>query len=245
MKRIHISICDLETESIRLYEKFCQEFALKKELDLAIKTYSDGKLFLDDIKDPDFCNDLDILIVDIYLESTTGIEVAKIVRDAGFKGAIIFISNPEDNRYYEDLFDVMAFNFILKKNFNTERFEDILCRAVRAIGKMKGEYLMLNYAGVRRKIDISTIQYFEIQGDHLIRVYYEDTDFAFLSTMGKIEKQLAGRQFCRNHSSFLVSLDYIKQLDGNEILMNDGKRIPISRNYKRQVVEKWEKWWVQ
>lgn len=242
MKRIHVAICDLEADSIKLYEKMCREFGQKKELDLAIKTYSDGKSLLEDIRDPDFCNDLDILLVEIYLKSMSGIEVAKIIRDAGFKGAIIFVSNPKDNQYYEDMFDVKAFNFIFKNNDNTARFEDVLYQAIKAIGKMKSEYLMLNYAGERCKIDTGTIRYFEIQGDHLIRVYYEDTNFTFFSTMGKLEKQLSGRQFCRSHNSFIVSLDYISKLDGNEILMKDGKRIPTSRSYKPRVVELWEKW---
>ena len=137
----------------------------------------------------------------------------------------------------------------LKNNYNRNiielpiaRFEDVLLRAVKAIGKMKCEYLLVNYAGVRCKIDVSTIRYFEIHGNHLIRVFYEDKDFAFFSTMEKIEKQLGGRQFCRNHISFMVLLDFIEKLDGNEILMKDGVRIPIGRHYKKKLIALWEEW---
>ena len=242
MEKVHIAICDSDLDSIVFYEECCRDFGDKYGFDMAIETYKDSALLLRDMKDPEMCDILDILLIEIYLDSTTGIEAAKKIRDAGFKGAIIFVSNPKSSQYYEDIFDVMAFNFVRKQSGNINRFEDVLHKAIKAIGKIKSEYLMLNFAGARRKVDISTIRYFEIQGNHLIRVYYDDTDFAFYSTMGKLENQLAGRQFCRIHKSFMISLNYLKHLDGYEAVMKDGLRIPIGRSYKDRLVALWEEW---
>lgn len=242
MEKVHIAICDSDTDSVSFYGECCRSFGIKHDFDMAIETYKDSALLLKDMKDPDLCHILDILLIEIYLGSITGIEAAKKIRDAGFEGAIIFVSNPKDSQYFEDIFDVMAFNFVRKKSGNINRFEDVLYKAIKAVGKMKSEYLMLNFAGARRKVDISTIRYFEIQGNHLLRVFYDDTDFAFYSTMGKLENQLAGRQFCRIHKSFMISLDYLKHIDGNEVVMKDGLRIPLGRAYKDRLVALWEDW---
>lgn len=245
MNEIHVAICDSDIESMGYYERLCLEFGRKQGFEILIKTYKDSSLLINDAKNPDFRDTLDILLIEIYLNPLSGIETAKFIRGAGFNGAIIFVSNLKDAGCIEDVFDVMAFNFVRKKNGNIGRFENVLQRAIEAAGKMRCEYLLLSYAGDRRKIDINTIRYFEVQGDHLIRVNYAETDFAFFSTIGKLEKQLVGRRFCRVHTSFLVSMDHIEQISGNEILTDHGHRIPIGRSYRSNLLAMWKEWGAQ
>lgn len=242
MEELHVAICDSDIESMGYYEDLCLDFGCKQGFDLSIKKYKNSGLLLDDINDPEFRDTLDILLIEIQIKSVNGTETAKIMRETGFNGAIIFISNPDDSKCFEDVFDVLAFSFVHKKSVNTARFENVLQQAVKAVGKMRREYMLLSYAGDRRKIDINTIKYFEIQGNHLIRVFYADKDFTFFSTMGKLEEQLSCRRFFRVHISFLISLDHIEQINSNEILMDNGQRIPIGRSYKSRLLAAWKEW---
>jgi DNA-binding LytR/AlgR family response regulator len=56
-------------------------------------------------------------------------------------------------------------------------------------------------------------------------------------TFSGLESQLPMDRFLKVHKSFLVSLNKIKAVEGNEILMGNA-RIPISRNLKDEVMQK-------
>ena len=50
-----------------------------------------------------------------------------------------------------------------------------------------------------------------------------------------LEENLDGASFIRVHKSYIVSIDKIEGIEGNEILIQ-SHRIPISRNYREQVL---------
>ena len=57
----------------------------------------------------------------------------------------------------------------------------------------------------------------------------------------KFEAQLSGYPFfCRVHSSHLVNINYLKKYYKGEsyLLMKDGSKVPVSRTYKSNFVEK-------
>jgi DNA-binding LytR/AlgR family response regulator len=46
-----------------------------------------------------------------------------------------------------------------------------------------------------------------------------------------IPKLLTDKRFAQCHRSFVVNMDAISGIQGNVAIMNDGKNIPISKNY--------------
>ena len=54
-------------------------------------------------------------------------------------------------------------------------------------------------------------------------------------TMTSLESQLPKEQFLKVHKSYIVGVQHIKAIEGNEILIGTS-RIPISRNLKDDVV---------
>ncbi len=66
---------------------------------------------------------------------------------------------------------------------------------------------------------------------------YEDWEYAmqgfFLAhkSLTSITEELPKNRFLRIHRSFTVALDKIQAIEGNSVLLQKGKRIPIGRKY--------------
>lgn len=59
------------------------------------------------------------------------------------------------------------------------------------------------------------------------------------STIGNLADQLAAFGFFRCHKSYLINLRHIRALDTqrNQVLMSNGERCPVSRNYRKGILE--------
>ena len=57
-----------------------------------------------------------------------------------------------------------------------------------------------------------------------------DTTEQVMGTMREYEKKLSAKGFIRIHKGFLVNFRNIYSIEQNDIVLNDGKRLPLSRN---------------
>lgn len=63
-------------------------------------------------------------------------------------------------------------------------------------------------------------------------------------TLKEVEEVLDNKGFCRVHASYLINLKHVERYirgDGGEIIMADGKNIPVSRNKKQEFLNLLEK----
>ena len=58
-----------------------------------------------------------------------------------------------------------------------------------------------------------------------------------LNTMKKLEVELPSKQFIRIHKSYIVAIDQIEMLEGNQIIVGKVK-IPIGASYKDEVMRR-------
>jgi two-component system response regulator YesN len=77
-------------------------------------------------------NEPDIMITDIQMPIMTGTELAKRVREEGYKTKIIFLTGYDDFEYVKEAFRVQATDYILKP-FMTEELEKLLLKVEKQI----------------------------------------------------------------------------------------------------------------
>ena len=70
-----------------------------------------------------------------------------------------------------------------------------------------------------------------------MRLYCEEDMIEYYEKMDELEKELKG-SFVRCHKSFLVNLMHVRSVDGRDITLMNGKKIPISRNKSAETKEK-------
>ncbi|RAJ01569.1 LytTR family two component transcriptional regulator [Chitinophaga skermanii] len=97
-----------------------------------------------------------------------------------------------------------------------------------------------------RMMPIKEILYCESDGGYTRIFMQQQHDKAVLicRTLKEVEDVLKEKGFFRVHNSYLINLSYIDKYikgDGGEIVMSDGKSIPVSRNRKQEFLTRIER----
>jgi DNA-binding LytR/AlgR family response regulator len=76
-----------------------------------------------------------------------------------------------------------------------------------------------------------------VQGtQNYITLYTLKGKYMTLLNLKNLEENLDSKSFIRVHKSYIVSIDKIEGIEGNEIFIQSN-RIPISRNYREQIMQ--------
>ena len=60
---------------------------------------------------------------------------------------------------------------------------------------------------------------------------------SFPVSLAQLEEQTEEKQFIRCHNSYLVNLRHIRRLDNQNLILDNGQELPISRTYLKQCQE--------
>lgn len=96
-------------------------------------------------------------------------------------------------------------------------------------GKYKVLYKNIRYAETHKR---NVLLHFENQ----IQVIHKNMK----EVAALLETQ---RQFCRCHASFAVNLSYVKGVEGLEVLLTTGERIPVSQPKRKAFMAKMTDFW--
>ena len=86
------------------------------------------------------------------------------------------------------------------------------------------------------KIDIADILYIEALHKY-IKIVTAEKNYTTLFSMNAIELEIPSNLFYRCHRSFIVNIDKVKLIDGNQAII-DKYKIPISKLNKTELITK-------
>lgn len=167
----------------------------------------------------------DIIFLDILMSGLDGMKTARLLREKAFDKIIVFISSSRE--YVFEAYDVEAFHYLVKP-VDAYKLKNILKRAVKKLEHHREEFLIVNKERQRKKFVLDDIYYFEIHG-RIVSVHCAEGIFDFYEQMGNLERNLKGKGFCRCHKSFLVNLGYVDSYNRQEILLDNGEKVPIAK----------------
>jgi len=223
MGNIQIAICDTDPVSLSGYQKVCQSICRENGLSSNVIPLNSANALRFEMQDSAFCAKLQVLIID---PECCG-DAAAAARAMGYQGLILFVSNSMDISLMQQALDVRAYNFVSKGDL--PRFSKLLVEMFRLLGEQKRQYIAVSCGGEYRQIELSDIYYFETTMDHMVHVWYAGGDFVFQSSLSALEKRLSDHGFFRAHRSFLVSLQQMHRLTFDQITLNTGAEVPVSR----------------
>lgn len=101
--------------------------------------------------------------------------------------------------------------------------------------------LLIKKKGKEFIINLNNVSSIESGGNY-IYIHYNNEVYPMRSTMNKMIKRLDHNQFMRVHRSYIVNLDFIKEIISPEnqvfkIIMNNNSTIPLSRKYRNHLIE--------
>lgn len=138
----------------------------------------------------------------------------------------------------------------LKKPFSFERFYKAIQKAEEQISLLRLRdsnpapeervsyiYIKANKKAIR--IEIADIRIIEGLGDY-IKIHTEKQQLVTNLSMKKMEELLSPEEFIRIHKSFIVRMDAIQSIEGNQVEIGKLK-LPIGNNFRQEFNELIEK----
>lgn len=98
------------------------------------------------------------------------------------------------------------------------------------------ERFLVRKLGKEFLIAAAEVEYLQASGNY-VNLHLHSRDYPLRSTMAAIEPRMNPNKFFRVHRSYMVNLDFIKEIEPLDtgdarILMKDGSKIPCSRRYR-------------
>ncbi len=218
--KYQIAICD-DSDDDRSYEKdLAMRWAKERGHEIAIEIFVSAEDFLFRYDEK---SDYDIILLDVEMGETDGVEMAKRVRKHDDAVQIIFITGYND--YISEGYEVAALHYLIKP-VREEKLFAVLDRAAEKLRKNE-KLLSFEIGDEMIRIPIYRIRYADVMGNYV--TIHAKEDVTVKMTLGELEKQLDERFFRVGRSS-IVNLTKISRVSKNEIKLEDGNRIPIPRS---------------
>lgn len=223
---IRIAICDNEPAILKMMNEYLVRFHLKYELELQIKTFTEGKKLLAHEKE------YDIIFLDINLTEENGIEIGRKIRETDKRVKLIFLSAHDG--YMKDAFQIHAFHYILKP-VSEDEIHKVLLEAITYDDLCKDCELCFRTKNGLVNINVDNILFFEYQNRKVL--LHSSTD-GILELPGEkiscIAEKMRPYYFEVSHKSFVVNLCQVESIKSYIVHMKYGKTIPLSQLYSKQ-----------
>jgi DNA-binding LytR/AlgR family response regulator len=186
-------------------------------------------------------HNIDLVFLDINMPEISGIAFAKSLNKSI---KIIFTTAYRD--YAVEGFELKAVDYLLKpiaferllKAINT--YFETLPNSEKQIQKNTetNDFIFVRSDRKMIKIDFEAIVYIESFSDYL-KIHLETETIVTRETISAIEAKLPKQKFMRIHRSYIISIAHINSFT-NEHITIKNKALPISRSYKKEVLEQLE-----
>lgn len=195
----------------------------------------------------------DIVFIDVEVPQVFGFELLSLLPEP--RPSIIMITS--DPSYAVEGFSQQVTDYILKP-FTFDRFMRSIKRAQtekqsqshrnisNGINFYQGttledtheqaKFLLVKEKKKLTRIDPLEIQCVEGMRDYL-KIHFIDRVSILHLTLAKIEDRLPNPPFLRVHKSFIINKDSIKEIDGNELSLTNGKKIVIGLTFRNSLFE--------
>lgn len=173
---------------------------------------------------------IDIIFLDIDMPFFSGLDIAKMITEKGLKTLLVFVTSYDALVYQTFAYRPFAF---IRKSFFQEEIGDIIKRLEQELLSWREE-LVLQKAQEIVRILVEDIYYIEASGNY-IDIYTKNGIERYRTTLANMENELKGRSFLRCHKGYLVNIRHINRMKNNEIELTDGSKLPVGRNYEKEV----------
>jgi DNA-binding LytR/AlgR family response regulator len=177
---------------------------------------------------------IQLLITDIEMSPISGLDFIKTLQNPPLT---IFVTSHRD--YALDCYEVSPIDFLVKPIEPLRFFksiEKVRLRLTEAPNSIEPYfYVWENKAYVQ--INYRDVQYIKAEGN-FVHIVTPDQTYIPTGTITKLEEKLKADVFLRVHRSYLVHRNAILRVAKNEIILRDGREIPIGDQFRGKITQK-------
>lgn len=226
-----IAICDDEAIWRQQLKEIVVQWANIHKLPLSVELFSGSEGFLFAFEQE---KDWDLLLLDIEMDGKNGMELAQTLRQEGCDAAIIFTTGYEE--YMPQGFEVGAMQYLIKP-VKEEKLIACLDRIQERVSVSEPKVIFTTAEPAKLSFIPSRIWYVEARGHGCI-LNTENRSYELKESISETEAVLRETGcIVKCHRSYLVNLRFISEIRREEIILDDGRRIPVSKSTYRKLNE--------
>jgi DNA-binding LytR/AlgR family response regulator len=182
-------------------------------------------------------NEIQIVFLDINMPRLSGINFVKTLSNPPL---IIFTTAyPE---YAVEGFELEAVDYLLKP-FSFERFLKATNKAQKKLDSEKTQKNFLSKSNhfvfksdkKLYKLDYEEVLYFQAYGDY-VKIFTAEKNYLTKDRLVNIEKELPKNTFIKIHRSYIIALNFIQYIEGNQVKIAE-ELLPISQTYRDNLID--------
>lgn len=217
-----IAVVDDEAAMREQLVSYISRFGSENGVELTTTVFPSGDVFWES-----FARDWDIILFDIDMPGTNGIDTARKVRQADEAVTILFITNVA--QYAINGYEVDAVDYVIKP-IGYYDFALKFTKALRRAGRQGNRRLLLDTTKGQVAVEAREILYVEARGHYLL-YKTAGAEYFVRGSISEHEKSLRPYHFERVQKSFLVNLARIENIKTAELTVG-GFTIPTSKLYR-------------
>jgi len=196
----------------------------------------------------------DLVFLDIQMPGMTGFEVIETI---GIDDMPVVVFVTAYDQYAIDAFEVQAIDYLLKP-FDQDRFQKSFNRALEQIelkknnvailknllneidkGRTYLDRIMVNEGSRYFFAPTNKIMYISAE-EKYVNLHTEKDRYLIRETMSNLERQLDPNKFKRIHRSYIVNIDFIKEMQpwshgDYVVILKNGTKLTLSRRFRDQL----------
>lgn len=182
---------------------------------------------------------VDVIFMDINMPKLTGMEFVK-----SLKNPPLIVFTTAYREFAVESFELDVLDYLVKP-FSLQRFMKTINRIEERLGQVhenhvtaevpERKYVFFKVDKKMVKVYLDEILYIESLKDY-VRIKTYDESLINHNNLVSITEVIPMDKFVRIHRSFIIPIDKVKLIDGNQVKIAD-KLLPIGRNYQKEVKE--------
>lgn len=224
---LKIAICDDLNEDRTRLHSLISNYLDKNNIYATIDEFSSGEDFLN--------SDTSIymlVFMDIFMIGINGMETVKKLISQNPHVIVVFQTTSKD--FAADAFSVSAFNYLIKP-MSEEKLKVVLDRFLEHYYSVRTVTVKIDR--IDEDIYLSDILYIEAKGKKTI-IHTKHREYESTTSMAELCNRLPESDFCKPIRWAVVSMREIINMPSDKIELSDGTVIPISRNDRQKIKDR-------
>ena len=221
---LRIGFCDDDLSVLNTLQVLLDRYRVDRNADLSSAAFQSPLELIAEIEKG---LRFDILLLDVLMPGENGMEAAREIRRFDSSVKIIFLTSSTE--FAVESYSVGAYFYQLKPIW-AESFYCLMDSVIAECDKSSSSSLILRCKSGITRVELNRLEYCEVLGRSL---WLHLVGGAVLESAGRMDhlcEQLADHEnFLRVHRSFLINLDYVKNIVPKAITMASLAELPIPR----------------
>ncbi|MFT4106285.1 MAG: LytTR family DNA-binding domain-containing protein [Lacrimispora sp.] len=222
-----VALCEDENIFFEAQKKICRNIFDRLNIEYHISGFRNSSDFLKAFMEQG--NRYDLLLLDILMDGADGMALARKIRESDRDATIIFITSSPD--FALQGYDVGALHYLMKP-LDGEKLEQLIHADYHS--RFSNHFFLFETREGKQRAAIKDIICLETAGRR-VEVTMREGPIYVSGKLTDLLNELPKEQFTRCHQAYVVNIQNIRELTKQDAIAVNGKEIPVSRTYMKDV----------